>query len=271
MAKKRKVSSVVNNGTTTSTGGAITHPFSGNQNPNFPPLFSTYNDKIRPILDAVDKLRRLNVTQQGIPLPTIVVVGDQSSGKSSVLESLAGISLPRGQGLLEKVTTNEVNIGLGYKINERLNDLVLELNKLPQNLTSIPDAMMAFTHIIGSLKETLQKILIRGEFDDALENKQMCCNARLAEMIDEFSNELHTSVKFSENFLSEEIRVLEEANGIQLPNFLLHYVFLYLLQRKVSNISDLSISFVNKVCGYLESICVKVLIDHCGNYPQFLP
>nr|GEZ29123.1 dynamin-related protein 4C-like [Tanacetum cinerariifolium] len=71
--------------------------------PTFPPLGSSYNDKIRPILDVVDKLRRLNVTQEGIPLPTIVVVGDQSSGKSSVLESLAGISLPRGQGICTRV------------------------------------------------------------------------------------------------------------------------------------------------------------------------
>ncbi|KAJ0801804.1 putative dynamin GTPase [Helianthus annuus] len=92
-----------NNDTTTSNVGAITQPFSNDQKQNFPPLVSTYNDKIRPILDAVDKLRGLNVTQHGIPLPTIVVVGDQSSGKSSVLESLAGISLPRGQGICTRV------------------------------------------------------------------------------------------------------------------------------------------------------------------------
>ncbi|KAM1078865.1 hypothetical protein ACFX2B_013486 [Malus domestica] len=41
--------------------------------------------------------------EEGIPLSTIVVVGDQSSGKSSVLESLAGISLPRGQGICTRV------------------------------------------------------------------------------------------------------------------------------------------------------------------------
>ncbi|XXG51094.1 hypothetical protein AAC387_Pa02g4947 [Persea americana] len=41
--------------------------------------------------------------REGIQLPTIVVVGDQSSGKSSVLESLAGISLPRGQGICTRV------------------------------------------------------------------------------------------------------------------------------------------------------------------------
>lgn len=67
------------------------------------PLVSSYNDRIRALLDAIDKLRDLNVMQEGIQLPTIVVVGDQSSGKSSVLESLAGISLPRGDGICTRV------------------------------------------------------------------------------------------------------------------------------------------------------------------------
>ena len=98
------------------------------------------------------------------------------------------------------------------KINERLNVLILELNKLPQNLTSIPDAMTAFIRIVGSLKETLHRILIRGEFDQESSNKQMYCDARLAEMLDQLSKELHTSFKFSENFLVEEIQDLKEAN-----------------------------------------------------------
>ncbi|KAL7122952.1 hypothetical protein ACP275_01G076600 [Erythranthe tilingii] len=67
------------------------------------PIVSSYNDKIRPLLDTIDRLRHLKVMQEGIQLPTIVVVGDQSSGKSSVLESLAGISLPRGQGVCTRV------------------------------------------------------------------------------------------------------------------------------------------------------------------------
>ncbi|KAF3790254.1 Dynamin-related protein 4C [Nymphaea thermarum] len=66
-------------------------------------LASSYQKRIRPFLDTVDRLRRLNLMKEGIQLPTIVVVGDQSSGKSSVLESLTGISLPRGQGICTRV------------------------------------------------------------------------------------------------------------------------------------------------------------------------
>lgn len=66
-------------------------------------LESTFQRDIRPMLDVVDKMRAQGVTEENIQLPTIVVVGDQSSGKSSVLESLAGITLPRGQGIATRV------------------------------------------------------------------------------------------------------------------------------------------------------------------------
>ena len=157
------------------------------------------------------------------------------------------------------------------KIDERLNASISDLNKLPITLTTVPDAMVAFMQIVGSLKETLQRILIRGEFDQYEDDNHMHCNAQLVGMLDEFSRELNTSIKFSEDFLVEEMKVLEEANGIRLPNFLPHSVFLCLLQRKVNTISDMPVSFVDKVWSYLETVCVRVLIDHCDNYPQLLP
>ncbi|KAH0421177.1 interferon-induced GTP-binding protein Mx1 [Colletotrichum camelliae] len=55
-------------------------------------------------LAKIDKLRALNVGAI-IPLPQLVVVGDQSSGKSSVLESLTGFSFPRAAGLCTRYVT----------------------------------------------------------------------------------------------------------------------------------------------------------------------
>ncbi|XVF41584.1 hypothetical protein PTKIN_Ptkin01aG0291000 [Pterospermum kingtungense] len=452
-----------------------------------PPIVSSYNDRIRPLLDVVDRLRNLMVMKEGIQLPTIVVVGDQSSGKSSVLESLAGINLPRGQGictrvplimrlqnhpnpvpefflefngktvstdednianaivrateeiagqgkgisnnpltlvvkkngvpdltmvdlpgitrvpvhgqpeniyeqirdiimeyitpeesiilnvlsasvdfstcesirmsrqvdktgdrtlavvtkadrapegLLEKVTSDDVNIGLGYicvrnrigdesyeqarmeearlfqshpllsmidksivgvpvlaqklvqiqatiiakclpetvrKINEKLNNNITELNKMPRPLTSTADALTVLMHIIGAAKESLRKILLRGEFEEYSDEKRMHCTARLAEMLNEFSDELQKSSQSKSslsNFLMDEIRVLEEAKGIALPNFLPRTAFLTILQQKVKGISSYPAQFMGGVWDYLEEVVIAVLMNHSDNYPQ---
>ena len=60
-----------------------------------------YQSTIRPILDIFDEITQL-LRDENIELPKIVVVGDQSSGKSSVLESITGISLPRGTGTVTR-------------------------------------------------------------------------------------------------------------------------------------------------------------------------
>ncbi|RZB96487.1 Dynamin-related protein 4C [Glycine soja] len=404
----------------------------------------------------MENLRRLNITKEGIQFPSIVVVGDQSSGKSSVLESLAGISLPRGQGictrvplvmrlqnhplptpelvlefngktistdeanvsqainaateelaghgkgisnnpltllvkkngvpdlsmvdlpgitrvpvhgqpeniydqikdmimeyikpeesiilnvlsasvdfttcesirmsqsvdkaglrtlavvtkadkspegLLEKVNADEVSIGLGYvcvrnrigdesyedarvqamsisktlpeivkKINEKLANNLSELEKLPTNLASVADAMTAFMHIIGLTKESLRKIILRGESDEYPEDKNMYCTARLVEMLDSYSNDLYRCAESdaSKNFLMQEIKVLDEAKWIGLPNFMPRTAFLSILQGKVNGIASKPIGLVENVWNYLEDVLISVITRHSENYYQLL-
>lgn len=58
--------------------------------------------KLRKLINIVDELRDLGL-QAIIPLPRIAVLGMQSAGKSSVLESIAGYDfLPRGDGLVTR-------------------------------------------------------------------------------------------------------------------------------------------------------------------------
>lgn len=71
-------------------------------------MYLASDTELRPRLDAVDRIRSLlsdatGDNLYGIDLPSIVVVGDQDSGKSSVLESLFGVALPRSDGLVTRV------------------------------------------------------------------------------------------------------------------------------------------------------------------------
>jgi len=59
-------------------------------------------DNMRKLISVIDELKDVGV-QQYIQLPRIVVIGTQSAGKSSLLESIVGIDfLPRGEVLLSK-------------------------------------------------------------------------------------------------------------------------------------------------------------------------
>lgn len=56
------------------------------------------------LLEKIDRLFACNVGEY-VDLPQLVVVGDQSSGKSSVLEALTKLLFPRESGLCTRFAT----------------------------------------------------------------------------------------------------------------------------------------------------------------------
>ena len=50
-------------------------------------LGEDFQQHVRPLIDFIDTLRDLGI-EKDVPIPQIAVMGDQSSGKSSVLEAL---------------------------------------------------------------------------------------------------------------------------------------------------------------------------------------
>lgn len=63
------------------------------------------NDEMRELMDAVHLLRELGL-HDVVQLPDIVVCGDQSSGKSSVLDALTGIPFPSHEGMCTRFATS---------------------------------------------------------------------------------------------------------------------------------------------------------------------
>uniref|UniRef100_A0A8C2BMP5 Myxovirus (influenza virus) resistance F n=1 Tax=Cyprinus carpio TaxID=7962 RepID=A0A8C2BMP5_CYPCA len=58
-------------------------------------------ESVQPLIELIDSLRLIGI-EKDMDLPSIAVVGDQSSGKSSVLEALSGVGLPRGSGIVTR-------------------------------------------------------------------------------------------------------------------------------------------------------------------------
>ncbi|KAJ6962304.1 hypothetical protein NC652_001076 [Populus alba x Populus x berolinensis] len=137
------------------------------------------------------------------------------------------------------------------KINEKLNGNVTELNRMPKAMSSVAEFLTAFMEFIGSVKESLTKILVRGEYDEYPDDPNMHGVARVVEMMD-------------------EIRVLDDAKAIALPNFLPRHAFLSLLQRKVERVSHIPFGFVEKAWAYFENVVLSVSTRHTENYPQVL-
>ena len=90
---------------------------------------------IRPILDAIDDIRPYvnNIADLADKIPAIVVVGDQSSGKSSLLESLSGVQLPRGAGICTRVPL-ELQLRSADVFHARL-----EYQKVPGQVKTVRD------------------------------------------------------------------------------------------------------------------------------------
>lgn len=57
----------------------------------------TLNDgRVRQVLNIIDKIRAHEISRE-LSLPELVVCGNQSSGKSSVLEAISRIRFPKGE------------------------------------------------------------------------------------------------------------------------------------------------------------------------------
>ena len=59
------------------------------------------------LLDVIDELRSQGISRY-VDLPRLVVCGDQSSGKNSVLEAVSGIPFPRKDNLCTRFATEVI-------------------------------------------------------------------------------------------------------------------------------------------------------------------
>ena len=100
--------------------------------------------KLRKLINLIDQLRDCGVNEY-IQLPRICSLGTQSSGKSSVLESIVGLDfLPRGDGVVTRrpleLRLCHINRGEPWAIfEERKGQKFTDFNKVREMIETLTD------------------------------------------------------------------------------------------------------------------------------------
>jgi hypothetical protein len=113
----------------------------------------------RELMDLVDRLRRAGLSTF-LQLPQIVVCGDQSSGKSSVLEAITEIPFPRKENLCTRFATEislrrDAEHSISCKINPDEDHTEDEMRRLRafsrtiRDFVELPSLMDEVTEIMG--------------------------------------------------------------------------------------------------------------------------
>ncbi|KAL6649620.1 hypothetical protein ACP70R_013844 [Stipagrostis hirtigluma subsp. patula] len=156
------------------------------------------------------------------------------------------------------------------QINDRLIRSSAELDQMPPDLNNVGDAVRMFFHIVKQVCTSLQKILVQGEFGDYPDDHYFHGTARIAEMLHRYAKKLPAQCprRSNEPFLMEEMRVLEETKGINLPNFLPRSAFHVMLKNKVATVDQMPQDLISEVWEYIEDLVVKIMLRHSENFPQ---
>lgn len=156
---------------------------------------SNYGTQQRKLLDLINRLHNTGI-QSDIDLPQICVIGSQSAGKSSLIESISGIKLPRATGTCTRCPTE---LRLAYSKEPWFCTIHLRFLKDENGDDISPIRNVAFGGVITE-KHEVEERLRRAQL--AILNPGRDSAAYLD---DDVPASGLSSVAFSENFISVEI------------------------------------------------------------------
>ncbi|XP_059064566.1 dynamin-related protein 4C-like [Cryptomeria japonica] len=154
-------------------------------------------------------------------------------------------------------------------IDSTLSKRQSELNALPRRISNFAEAMIEFMRVMDSIKGMLHKLAVQGDIELFPDEPEMHCIAYLHRMFESYLRDLSSVVEETPiDFLVEEVKLLEETQGLSLSNFLPHSVLVVLIQRRIESVSESSRDIAIKACQYIDKVVCRVIDIHIQCYPH---
>ncbi|KAL4987610.1 P-loop containing nucleoside triphosphate hydrolase protein [Aspergillus falconensis] len=131
-------------------------------------------------LAFVDELHKLGLSSS-IELPELVVVGDQSTGKSSVLQAITEVSFP-----VKQDTCTRFPVQISFRQTAEVTRPAVKATIIPGRLTEKDDAFRARTKDFCMESEALTQEVLKAMIDKATEcifEKEMAKSDRLSDAV----------------------------------------------------------------------------------------
>ncbi|KAL4078952.1 P-loop containing nucleoside triphosphate hydrolase protein [Scleroderma yunnanense] len=199
----------------------------------------------RAMLDLVNRLRNTGI-QREIDLPMIAVIGNQSAGKSSLIESISGITLPRASGTCTrcptecKLTRSDLPWSCTVKLHFHTD---IRGTAIKPNIVNFGDAISDKAEVEERIR-CAQRAILNPSTNPTI----FLSGAIVAE----------NETSFSRNYISLEIsgRELEDLSFVDLPGLIASV-------GQHGNVNDIEL-VKNLVISYIEKpSCVILLTVAC--------
>lgn len=196
--------------------------------------FENYKLSIRNLLDIFDELRE-NLRFENIEFPKILFIGDQSAGKTSVLEAITKISLPRGESTTTRCPT------------------IIQLRSLKDD-----ESEEAFIRIEGRAAESANKIQIN-QIDETIRNIQ-----------NELIKDKNTSVSETPIYLNVRAKDVPDLTLYDMPGLtysnpeeakLIKEMYIKYLQAS----HTILLLVISGTTDFTSSEVISIVKEHCKN------
>jgi GTPase SAR1 family protein len=166
---------------------------------------------VKALISTIDKLKQIGLQSVEHSLPELILVGDQSAGKSSLMGALTEINLPKGQSICTRCPTN-IRISAAptwsCKVSLRLSYAWSHTKNKKQPFPNWIDRETVETHLFSLIydKDDLEEVLKWAQ--SALLNPNQDFQTFIpgsAEQKDRMQRRMPDEAKFSPNVIQVEI------------------------------------------------------------------